>query len=149
QLANFLAASGPRCVFGTDISISSLRLAKSFRDRWNVRNAAFIQMNLFKPCFRNNVFDVVVCNGVLHHTGGPVEGFRSLVSLVRPGGIIVIGLYNRIARITRDWRKLLFFLAGEKLHFLDSHLRGSDYNSSRKHVWLMDQYYHPCESRHS
>lgn len=149
QLTNFLALSGSRSVFGTDICVSSLRLAKSFRDRCNVRNAAFVQMDLFNPCFRPDIFDVVICNGVLHHTGDPERGFKSLLRLVKPGGIVVIGLYNRLARIGRDFRKLIFLLAGSKAHVLDSHLRGTNYNSTRKHVWLMDQYYHPCETRHS
>ena len=35
-------------------------------------------MNLFKPCFKPEQFDVVLCNGVLHHTADPWGGFQSI-----------------------------------------------------------------------
>jgi SAM-dependent methyltransferase/uncharacterized protein YbaR (Trm112 family) len=99
QLANFLGLSWKRKVFGADLCLNSLRLAAGFRDRFSVNHAAFLQMNLFRPAFRERIFDVVICNGVLDHTADPVKGLRSLATLVKPGGIIVIGLYNRIGRL--------------------------------------------------
>jgi 2-polyprenyl-3-methyl-5-hydroxy-6-metoxy-1,4-benzoquinol methylase len=55
-------------------------------------------MNLFRPALRQNAFDVVVCNGVLHHTADPLGGFRSISRLVKAGGFIIVGVYNRIGR---------------------------------------------------
>lgn len=78
QLTNFLGLSWKRKVFGVDMCLNSLRLAKGFRDRFSVNQAAFLQMNLFRPCFVDNRLDAVICNGVLHHTGDPLAGFARL-----------------------------------------------------------------------
>ena len=66
--------------------LNSLRLAKDFRSRCDIKNAGFLQMNLFRPAFHDNVFDVVICNGVLHHTSDALGGFKSLSRLVKPSG---------------------------------------------------------------
>ena len=54
------------------------------------------------PALRPEQFDVVLCNGVLHHTSDPHGGFRSIARLVKPGGHIVIGLYNKYGRLLLD-----------------------------------------------
>jgi len=149
QLTNFLGMHWNRRVFGSDLCLNSLRLARAFRDRCSIRNVAFLQMNLFRPCFRGEVFDALVCNGVLHHTSDPLGGFQSLARLVKLNGVIVVGLYNRFGRLTTDLRRFLFRLSGDRLAFLDAHMRNKTYNERRKLAWFMDQYKHPHESKHS
>jgi Methyltransferase domain len=70
-------------VFAGDICLNSLRLAKTFADHNTIRNVAFLQMNLFRPPFRDGVFDIVISNGVLHHTGDCEGGFRSILSKLK------------------------------------------------------------------
>ena len=149
QLTNFLGLHWNRSVFGSDMCLNSLRLAKGFRDGCHIKNAGFLQMNLFRPAFRERVFDVVVSNGVLHHTGDPLGGFRSISRLVKPGGYVIIGLYNKIGRLTTDLRRKLFQMSGDRLKFLDAHVRNKKYNEARKRAWFMDQYKNPHESKHS
>lgn len=43
-------------------------------------------------------FDVIECGGVLHHLQDPIAGWRALVSLLSPNGLMKIGLYSRRAR---------------------------------------------------
>ena len=43
-------------------------------------------------------FDLVDASGVLHHLADPMAGWRTLLSLVRPGGFMRIGLYSELAR---------------------------------------------------
>ncbi|MBW1791600.1 MAG: class I SAM-dependent methyltransferase [Deltaproteobacteria bacterium] len=43
-------------------------------------------------------FDVIVCSGVLHHMKEPLRGWQILVDLLRPGGVMKIGLYSELAR---------------------------------------------------
>src|SRR5438128_1867912 len=43
QLSNFLGLSWNRRVFGSDICLNSLRLAKNFRDHTGILNARFVQ----------------------------------------------------------------------------------------------------------
>jgi SAM-dependent methyltransferase len=149
QLSNFLGMSWERKVFAGDICLNSLRLAKGFADRYAIRNVAFLQMNLFRPPFRENAFDVVVSNGVLHHTGDCEGAFRSILSKLKPGGLILIGLYNRYARLPTLWKRWAFRTFGPKLYFLDPRLRDWSKEPDRINAWFMDQYRHPHETRHS
>jgi 2-polyprenyl-3-methyl-5-hydroxy-6-metoxy-1,4-benzoquinol methylase/Flp pilus assembly protein TadD len=43
-------------------------------------------------------FDLIESGGVLHHLADPYAGWRALLSLLRPGGFMRIGLYSEIAR---------------------------------------------------
>jgi len=149
QLTNFLGMSWSRTVLGSDICLNSLRLADGFRSRYSIENAGFMQMNLFRPAFRTGSFDLVVSNGVLHHTGDPRGAFDSISRLVKPGGHIIIGLYNTIGRLTTDLRRHAFNVFGDRLAWLDGHMRNRTYNADRKRAWFMDQYKHPRESKHS
>lgn len=149
QLTNFLGSARRRVVFGTDISVNSLKLGETFRRRNAIDNAAFLQMNLFKPAFKPGSFDVVICNGVLHHTSEPLLGFQSIGSLVRQGGLVVIGLYNTAGRLPTDVKRLIFRITGDRFLWLDSRLRDKDLNELRRRAWFTDQYRHPHESKHS
>jgi SAM-dependent methyltransferase len=149
QLTNFLGMHYNRRVFGSDMCLHSLRLANGFRDRCGIKNAGFVQMNLFRPAFKPQAFDLVVSNGVLHHTAEPYEAFQSIARLVKPGGIIIIGLYNKVGRLTTDFKRFLFRVSADKLSFLDAHMRNKQYNQDRKRAWFFDQYKHPHESKHT
>jgi SAM-dependent methyltransferase len=149
QLSNFLGMGWGRTVIGADVCLNSLGLAKSFRDRCSIVNAQFVQMNLFRPPFGDESFDLVVCNGVLHHTSDPEGGFHSLARKLRPGGCIIIGLYNWLGRLPTLWRRQLIEWFGDSWAVLDSRLRSNKLNVGRRSAWFMDQYRHPHESRHS
>jgi SAM-dependent methyltransferase len=43
-------------------------------------------------------FDYIDASGVLHHLADPWEGWRILLSLLRPGGVMLLGLYSELAR---------------------------------------------------
>jgi SAM-dependent methyltransferase len=149
QLSNFLGLTFDREVFGTDLCLNSLRMAEAFRKKNGIQNAHFLQMNLFKPVFRPESFDVVVSNGVLHHTSDPFGGFRSIARLVKPGGHIIIGLYNAYSRIPTDVRRTVFNLFGDRFKFLDYRLRETTLGQRKKNAWFMDQYKNPHESKHT
>ena len=80
QLGNFMGMSWGRSVFGADLCINSLSLGHRFKPSHGIDSTAFLQMNLFRPAFRPESFDLVVCNGVLHHTSDPELGFRSIAN---------------------------------------------------------------------
>jgi SAM-dependent methyltransferase len=149
QLTNFLGLSWRRRVFGGDVCLNSLRLASGFRERFRIANAAFLQMNLFRPPFADGSLDVVISNGVLHHTGDPKAGFEALVRKVKPGGLVIIGLHNSLARLPTLWRRWAFERFGLPVHFLDKRLTVGRMNEGRWRAWFHDQYRHPHESRHS
>ena len=148
QLTNFLGISCRR-VIGADVCLNSLRLGETFRrkhDLWRVR---FLQMNLFRPCFQPEQFDAIVCNGVLHSTADPYGGFRCLLPLLKPGGHIVIGLYNRYGRLATDLRRQIFRLTRGRAEWLDPTLRSGPRAEAKRRAWFADQYLHPHESKHT
>jgi SAM-dependent methyltransferase len=149
QLTNFLGLSWRRRVFGGDICFNSLLLANNFRERYRIANAAFLQMNLFRPPFRDDSIDVVISNGVLHHTGNARIAFEALLRKVKPGGLILIGLYNSYARLPTLWRRWAFERFGPAVYFLDRRLTTARLNEGRWQAWFRDQYRHPHETRHS
>jgi SAM-dependent methyltransferase len=148
QLSNFLGISCRR-VIATDLCLNSLRLGEAFRREHGLSRVRFLQMNLFRPCFKPERFDVILCNGVLHHTNDPYGGFRQLVLLLKPGGHIVIGLYNRYGRLATDLRRTLLRLTGRHGDRLDPRTRSSDLSEDKRRAWLADQYRHPHESKHT
>jgi carbamoyltransferase len=148
QLSNFLGISCRRVV-GTDLCLNSLRLGEEFRAEHNLARTFFLQMNLFRPAFKSEQFDVVLCNGVLHHTSDPMGGFLGLVPLVRPGGYFVIGLYNRWGRLMTDLRRGAFRLTRGRARWLDPYLRSTSLSDDKERAWFADQYQHPHESKHT
>lgn len=148
QLSNFLGI-GHRFVFGTDMCLNSLKLAQNFKVNNNLERVGFYQMNLFRPIFREENFPIVICNGVLHHTSDPFEGFKSISKLVKKGGYIIIGLYNKYGRVANDIRRMIFNVSRGHLKFLDARLREENIGDTKKLAWFLDQYKNPHESKHT
>jgi len=148
QLSNFLGI-GCRRVVGTDMCGNSLALGEAFRREQGVPQVRFAQMNLFRPALRPGAFDVVLCNGVLHHTSDPAGAFAGLVPLLRPGGHFVLGLYNRYGRLATDLRRALFRVSGGRGRWLDPRLRTLGDSPDKHRAWYQDQYRHPHESKHT
>ena len=148
QLSNFLGISCRRVV-GADLCMNSLRLGETFRKKHGLSRVRFLQMNLFRPPLQRERFDVILCNGVLHHTSDPYGGFENLVPLLKPGGHIIVGLYNRYGRLATDARRVLFRLTGMRGSWIDPNLRASGATGAKREAWMADQYRHPHESKHT
>ena len=148
QLSAYLGIS-PRILFGTDLCLNSLRLANNFKAKNELDRVGFYQMNLFRPIFKEESFDLVISNGVLHHTSDPYGGFRSIARLVKKNGYILIGLYNKFGRLITDIRRTIFFMFRDNFQFLDPYLRRKDVGAQKKLTWFMDQYKNPHESKHT
>ena len=123
QLSNYLAATTMARVYGIDMTLDSLQLGRDFARRNGIESIRFIQANLFVPPIRPQSMDIVISNGVLHHTYDTKKAFMSISRLVKPGGYLIIGLYNHIGRLRTDIRRGLVKLFGERILFLDPHLR--------------------------
>ncbi len=146
QLPIFLSLAERRTV-GVDFSLPSLQAGKRFITRSRLENVDLIQMDLFALGFKEASFDYVISLGVLHHTADPYAAFRGLCRLVKPGGHLLIGLYNRYARIPLIMRRQIFRLTGRRFEGLDFVLRHGR-EEARKRIWFTDQYANPHESVH-
>ena len=88
-------------------------------------------------------------SGVLHHTPDPPAAFARVARLARPGGWIVVGLYNAFARIPLRLRRAVSRLSGFRVVPFDPVLRDRQNEPARREAWLRDQYQHPEEHRHT
>lgn len=52
------------------------------------------------------VFDIVYSWGVLHHTGAMWQALGNITELVRPGGLLIVAIYNDQGRASRVWRRV-------------------------------------------
>jgi len=147
QLTNFLTIAH-RTVVGTDVCLNSLQLAQKFKTEHGLERATFAQMNLFRPALKDGFFDVVICNGVLHHTGDPRGGFKRISRLAKPGGYVVVGLYNAYSRQLHYGLRALFRLTGVTRRFLDPHF-GRVGAAGKREAWFQDRYVHRHESCHT
>ncbi len=145
QLANFLSLNNNH-VLGIDLSLSSLKLALEHKRRNGLRRVAFAQMNIFDLGIRDGVFDVVISSGVLHHTKDAREAFAAIVRKARPGGIVIVGLYNCYARMPTWLRAQVIGLTGPRIDYVVRH-RIRDPRKAA--IWIKDQYYNPHETWHS
>ena len=107
QLGNYLAATCMAKVYAADMSLNSLMIGRKFASDNNIHGIKFVQMNIFKPPIKDDCIDILICNGVLHHTSDPKNGFIRISKLVKKGGYVLVGLYNKLGRIPTDIRRVL------------------------------------------
>ncbi len=105
-------------------------------------------MNIFNLCFPKNYFDIIISNGVLHHTHNAKLAFNRLAEHLKPNGIIIIGLYHKYGRIVQNIRQILIKIFGERMKFIDKRF-SENLSEKKKYAWFKDQYNNPHETKHS
>jgi SAM-dependent methyltransferase/tetratricopeptide (TPR) repeat protein len=85
-------------VLAVDISLASLAYARRKAREANVGNIEFAQADIMNLGSIGRSFDRIEVIGVLHHLADPLAGWRILLSLLRPGGVMLVGLYSVTAR---------------------------------------------------
>ena len=148
QMSLFLATAD-RVVVGADLTRASLELGAEAARRYGLDKVRFVETDLRAPGLLPGAFDVVYSSGVLHHTPDPRASFAAMAKLVRPGGTIVLGLYNVYARFPHRLRRVCARLTKNRFIPFDPVLRARDAEPERRKAWLRDQYEHPEEHRHT
>ncbi len=74
-------------------------------------NIEYAQADVLELASIGRTFDVIETSGVLHHLADPFEGWRVLLSMLRPGGFMHVGLYSKTARA--QIRAARAYLAGK------------------------------------
>jgi Flp pilus assembly protein TadD/SAM-dependent methyltransferase len=85
-------------VLAVDLSLTSLSYAVRKTRELGLQNIAYAQADILKLGAIGRRFDLIESSGVLHHLADPAQGWRVLLSLLKPGGFMHIGLYSAIAR---------------------------------------------------
>ncbi len=116
EYALWYAMNGAASVTGIDLSDGSLEIAEQRREESQVQNIEFLKQDILNCSLPDNSFDYSYSVGVLHHTGDPLRGFKHLVRATKPGGIVIVSLYNSFSRrILRSKQTICKILGGEDI----------------------------------
>jgi SAM-dependent methyltransferase len=84
-------------IIAIDLSTASLAYAAARAAEAKIANLAFEQRDLHTAAELGR-FDLVISSGVLHHLPDPEAGWAAISQALRPGGVMRLILYSRIAR---------------------------------------------------
>jgi 2-polyprenyl-3-methyl-5-hydroxy-6-metoxy-1,4-benzoquinol methylase/Flp pilus assembly protein TadD len=85
-------------ILAIDISRDSLAYARRKSRALDLSNIEYGQADILKLAALGRRFDVIETVGVLHHLADPAKGWQVLLSLLRPHGLMLVGLYSATAR---------------------------------------------------
>lgn len=85
-------------VLAVDLSMSSIAYALRKTRELGITNVEYAQADILKLGTIARTFDIIASVGVLHHLADPFNGWRTLLSRLRPGGFMQLGFYSELAR---------------------------------------------------
>lgn len=91
RFTKWAALSGAEVAFGSDLGET---VEVAYEMTKDIPNACIIQADIYHMPFKDT-FDLAYSIGVLHHLPKPQEGFVRLPKTLRPGGKMLIWVYNR------------------------------------------------------
>jgi len=95
-------------MLAVDLSLTSLCYARRKTREAGVTSIEYAQADILRLGGIERRFDLIESCGVLHHLADPLAGWQALLPLLRPGGVMRLGFYSRLARrdITRMRRHI-------------------------------------------
>jgi len=85
-------------ITGLDLSLASLAYGIRKAREMGINNIRFVQGDILELGDWNEKFHVIMSGGVLHHLDDPLRGWRNLIKLLKPNGLMKIGLYSERGR---------------------------------------------------
>jgi len=85
-------------LLAVDLSLASLAYAKRKTVEAGVTSIDYAQADILNLGVIDRSFDMIAAGGVLHHMADPMLGWRVLVSLLRPGGVMALAFYSELGR---------------------------------------------------
>ncbi len=133
-------------VLAIDLSIAALAYGAHQARLLNISNLRFAQADIAELATLDETFDVIECMGVLHHMSDPEQGWAELRSLVRPGGLMKLGLYSSHGRTFLDPAKAIIGARGLEpttsgLRATRSAVKGLPPHSSARRVVSVPDFY--------
>ena len=92
RFTRLIGEHGAAAAIGVDINEA---VDEAYADCGHLPNVHIVQANVFSLPFKEGIFDLVWCSGVLHHTPDAAAGHRSLARHVKPGGTLYVWVYAK------------------------------------------------------
>lgn len=89
-------------VLAIDLSLSSLAYAQRKAAELDLPNIRFAQADILNVASLGCSFDLIAAGGVLHHMADPLAGWRTLLSVLKPDGMMSVALYSKLGRRSLD-----------------------------------------------
>lgn len=85
-------------ILAVDLSMASLGYAKRKTIEKGITAIEYAQADFLRLGVLGREFDVIEAVGVLHHIERPFEGWKALLSMLKPNGLMRVGLYSELGR---------------------------------------------------
>ncbi|HKS62519.1 MAG TPA: class I SAM-dependent methyltransferase, partial [Xanthobacteraceae bacterium] len=85
-------------ILAVDLSRASLAYAQRATRSLGLTGIDYAQADLMALGSLGRTFDLIDSSGVLHHLADPFAGWRVLLALLRPGGVMRLGFYSTLGR---------------------------------------------------
>jgi 2-polyprenyl-3-methyl-5-hydroxy-6-metoxy-1,4-benzoquinol methylase len=85
-------------VLAIDLNLASLSYGKRMAQNCALTNLEFAHVDIMRCGSLGQQFDFIDVSGVLDHLAAPWDGWRILLSLLRPGGTMQVGVYSDLGR---------------------------------------------------
>jgi 2-polyprenyl-3-methyl-5-hydroxy-6-metoxy-1,4-benzoquinol methylase len=107
-------------VLAIDLSLSSLAYAGRKSQELELTNIEYAQADILELGALGRTFDLIEAAGVLRHMADPYAAWGTLLSLLRPG-FMMVGLYSEVAR--RDILRARRFIAARRFEPVPEQIR--------------------------
>jgi SAM-dependent methyltransferase len=81
---------------------------KEYAEKNKILNTQWLHQN-FLDYTTDTKYDVIICQGVLHHIPEHKRGLANMKTLLKPGGVLLLGLYHPVGKLAQKIIKLNFF----------------------------------------
>ncbi len=148
-LTNTLSYTYKKDLTSVDFTSKAIAKAKAVSKKLNVE-PSYICSDIF-DYKDQNLYDLVISLGVLHHTKNCYLAFEKITSYIKTGGYIYIGLYHYWGRKPMlDFLKSYTRWYGENSAFnLFKKMSRNSNNIEHSYSWFRDQVLHPHETQHT
>lgn len=91
-------------VHACDISLKNIAFCQERMKDEGAKNVYFLHSDIVNLPFSSDTFDVIIINDVAGSSGKTEEDVRRVYQLLKPGGVLYLGMY---ARRTKEIRRML------------------------------------------
>ena len=85
-------------IVAVDLSLSSIAYAKRKTEELGIKNIDYLHADILNLNNLDKRFDIIESVGTLHHMEDPIKGLKILIDLLKPNGLMRLGLYSDHAR---------------------------------------------------